>query len=197
MKPSITASWCARTVSTASKRHSMRWCSSSGRRSSGCSKQGRLDDRPGAGGRQQGAERSRCSTASRLSDGVGPGFWTTSSPWRTERAARRRQLCSTPSSCLPSRTTRLPPRRMPPCSPCLGRTAGVQHGFLCREAARFPGGSVGHLAVHGTINDLAMMGARPIGSRLLSCSKKGFAIDELREIVADMADAAPRPAFRS
>ncbi len=27
---------------------------------------------------------------------------------------------------------------------------------------RFPGGSAGHLAVHGTINDLAMMGARPI-----------------------------------
>ena len=27
---------------------------------------------------------------------------------------------------------------------------------------RFPGGSVGHLAVHGTVNDLAVMGARPL-----------------------------------
>jgi hydrogenase expression/formation protein HypE len=56
----------------------------------------------------------------------------------------------------------------------------------------FPGGSVGHLAVHGTINDLAMMGARPIGLSAAFVLEEGFAIDSLRQIVADMAEAAAR-----
>ncbi len=55
---------------------------------------------------------------------------------------------------------------------------------------RFPGGSVGHLAVHGTVNDLAMMGARPIALSAAFVLEEGFPIDELREIVADMAEAA-------
>ena len=55
---------------------------------------------------------------------------------------------------------------------------------------RFPGGSVGHLAVHGTINDLAMMGARPIALSAAFVLEEGFSIDELRQIVADMAEAA-------
>jgi len=55
---------------------------------------------------------------------------------------------------------------------------------------RFPGGSVGHLAVHGTINDLAMMGARPIALSAAFVLEEGFSIDELRLIVADMAEAA-------
>jgi hydrogenase expression/formation protein HypE len=55
---------------------------------------------------------------------------------------------------------------------------------------RFPGGSVGHLAVHGTVNDLAMMGARPLGLSAAFVLEEGFAIDALREIVADMAEAA-------
>ena len=55
---------------------------------------------------------------------------------------------------------------------------------------RFPGGSAGHLAVHGTVNDLAMMGARPIALSAAFVLEEGFPIDELREIVADMAEAA-------
>ena len=55
---------------------------------------------------------------------------------------------------------------------------------------RFPGGSVGHLAVHGTINDLAMMGARPLALSAAFVLEEGFAIETLREIVADMAEAA-------
>ena len=55
---------------------------------------------------------------------------------------------------------------------------------------RFPGGSVGHLAVHGTVNDLAMMGARPLGLSAAFVLEEGFPIDSLREIVADMAEAA-------
>ena len=55
---------------------------------------------------------------------------------------------------------------------------------------RFPGGSVGHLAVHGTVNDLAMMGARPLALSAAFVLEEGFSIDALREIVADMAEAA-------
>jgi hydrogenase expression/formation protein HypE len=55
---------------------------------------------------------------------------------------------------------------------------------------RFPGGSVGHLAVHGTVNDLAVMGARPLALSAAFVLEEGFAIDALREIVADMAEAA-------
>jgi len=55
---------------------------------------------------------------------------------------------------------------------------------------RFPGGSVGHLAVHGTVNDLAMMGARPLALSAAFVLEEGFPIDALREIVADMAEAA-------
>jgi len=55
---------------------------------------------------------------------------------------------------------------------------------------RFPGGSVGHLAVHGTVNDLAMMGARPLALSAAFVLEEGFAIDALRDVVADMAEAA-------
>lgn len=54
----------------------------------------------------------------------------------------------------------------------------------------FPGGSVGHLAVHGTINDVAMMGGRPVGLSAAFVIEEGFAIDDLRDIVADMAESA-------
>jgi hydrogenase expression/formation protein HypE len=55
---------------------------------------------------------------------------------------------------------------------------------------RFPGGSVGRLAVHGTVNDLAMMGARPLALSAAFVLEEGFSIEALREIVADMAQAA-------
>jgi hydrogenase expression/formation protein HypE len=53
----------------------------------------------------------------------------------------------------------------------------------------FPGGDIGRIAVCGTINDLAMMGARPIA---LSCGmiiEEGFEIDDLVRIVASMDEA--------
>jgi hydrogenase expression/formation protein HypE len=53
----------------------------------------------------------------------------------------------------------------------------------------FPGGDIGRIAVCGTINDLAMMGGRPIA---LSCGmiiEEGFEIDDLAKIVASMDDA--------
>lgn len=55
---------------------------------------------------------------------------------------------------------------------------------------RFPGGSIGELAVHGTCNDLAMAGAVPSWISAAFVIEEGFAIAELKEIVADMAAAA-------
>lgn len=55
---------------------------------------------------------------------------------------------------------------------------------------RFPGGSVGSLAVHGTCNDLAMAGAVPSWLSAAFVLEEGFPIAELKEIVADMAAAA-------
>lgn len=55
---------------------------------------------------------------------------------------------------------------------------------------RFPGGSIGHLAVHGTVNDLAMMGARPSWISAAFVIEEGFAVEDLRGIAADMAEAA-------
>lgn len=54
----------------------------------------------------------------------------------------------------------------------------------------FPGGSIGHLAVHGTVNDLAMAGAVPSWITAAFVLEEGFAIADLKEIVADMATAA-------
>ena len=54
----------------------------------------------------------------------------------------------------------------------------------------FPGGDIGDLAVNGTVNDLAMCGARPL---YLSCGfilEEGFGVADLQRIVASMAAAA-------
>ena len=55
---------------------------------------------------------------------------------------------------------------------------------------RFPGGSIGHLAVHGTVNDVAVQGGRPTSLTAAFVIEEGFPIEELRAIVADMAEAA-------
>ena len=49
---------------------------------------------------------------------------------------------------------------------------------------------MGHLAVHGTVNDLAMMGARPVALSAAFVLEEGLPVDVLREVVADMAAAA-------
>lgn len=56
----------------------------------------------------------------------------------------------------------------------------------------FPGGSIGTLAVHGTVNDISMLGARP---RYLSCAfiiEEGLELDVLERVAADMACAAKK-----
>jgi hydrogenase expression/formation protein HypE len=54
----------------------------------------------------------------------------------------------------------------------------------------FPGGDIGKLAVHGTINDLATSGAQPLYLSAGFILEEGFPIDDLRLIVKSMADAA-------
>jgi hydrogenase expression/formation protein HypE len=54
----------------------------------------------------------------------------------------------------------------------------------------FPGGDLGYLAVHGTINDVAMMGARPLYLAASFILEEGFALAELARVVASMAAAS-------
>lgn len=54
----------------------------------------------------------------------------------------------------------------------------------------FPGGDIGVLAIHGTINDLAMAGARPLYLSAGFILEEGFPIADLRRIVSSMAHAA-------
>ncbi|HHV63414.1 MAG TPA: hydrogenase expression/formation protein HypE [Firmicutes bacterium] len=91
----------------------------------------------------------------------------------------------------PADTYLLPPER-----PGQGATAApgrlqiaiTTDSFVVRPIF-FSGGDIGRLAVCGTINDLSVAGARPLA---LTCSvilEEGFAMDDLRRIVASMAQA--------
>jgi hydrogenase expression/formation protein HypE len=70
-----------------------------------------------------------------------------------------------------------------------GRLAMSTDSFVVQPLF-FPGGSIGELAVNGTVNDLAVSGAEP---KFLSASfilEEGFPLQQLAAIVADMARAA-------
>jgi hydrogenase expression/formation protein HypE len=54
----------------------------------------------------------------------------------------------------------------------------------------FPGGTIGRLAVHGTVNDLAVSGAQPRWLSAAFVIAEGLPIAELKQIAADMAEAA-------
>jgi hydrogenase expression/formation protein HypE len=54
----------------------------------------------------------------------------------------------------------------------------------------FPGGNIGELAVHGTVNDIAMCGARPVYLSAALIIEEGFPIADLQTIVAAMGRAA-------
>jgi hydrogenase expression/formation protein HypE len=57
---------------------------------------------------------------------------------------------------------------------------------------RFPGGSIGDLAVNGTVNDLAMAGARPLALSLSLILEEGLSAGTLRAEIEAVADAARR-----
>jgi len=54
----------------------------------------------------------------------------------------------------------------------------------------FPGGDIGSLAVNGTVNDLAMSGARPLYLSAGFILEEGFPIEDLRRILTSMRAAA-------
>ncbi len=56
----------------------------------------------------------------------------------------------------------------------------------------FPGGNIGDLAINGTVNDLAMVGAQPLAISVGLILEEGFSRTELAEILAAMRRAADR-----
>lgn len=76
-----------------------------------------------------------------------------------------------------------------------GRLAFSTDSFVVRPLF-FPGGSIGELAIHGTVNDLAMRGARPLGMSAAFILEEGLSLATLTEIVGRMAAAARRAGVR-
>jgi len=86
----------------------------------------------------------------------------------------------------------------------LGTDTGHDGAVVCAGGARlvtttdafvvrplfFPGGDIGALAVHGTVNDLAMCGARPLALTAAFIIEEGYAVADLERIVRSMAAAA-------
>ena len=70
-----------------------------------------------------------------------------------------------------------------------GRLAFTTDSFVVHPLF-FPGGDVGKLAVTGTVNDLAMSGARPLYLSLGFILEEGLAVDDLMRVVASAQAAA-------
>jgi hydrogenase expression/formation protein HypE len=70
-----------------------------------------------------------------------------------------------------------------------GRLALTTDSFVVSPLF-FPGGDIGSLAVHGTVNDLAMCGARPVALTAAFVLEEGLPMDDLWRIVRSMAQAA-------
>ena len=64
------------------------------------------------------------------------------------------------------------------------------------QPLEFPGGNIGSLAVHGTTNDLAVAGARPMYLTLNAFIEEGFEVERLERIVRSLADAAVEAGVR-
>jgi hydrogenase expression/formation protein HypE len=70
-----------------------------------------------------------------------------------------------------------------------GQLAFTTDGYVV-DPLVFPGGDVGSLAVNGTVNDLAMCGARPRWLSAAFVLEEGLPLATLRQVVTSMADAA-------
>jgi hydrogenase expression/formation protein HypE len=68
------------------------------------------------------------------------------------------------------------------------RVAFTTDAFVVRPLF-FPGGDIGRLAVHGTVNDLAVGGARPLFLSAAFILEEGLALADLQRIVASMRQA--------
>src|SRR5437660_3515338 len=69
------------------------------------------------------------------------------------------------------------------------RLAFTTDSFVVRPLI-FPGGNIGDLAIHGTVNDLAMCGARPLYLSAGFILEEGLSMETLRTIVTSMQEAA-------
>ncbi|MEG1740032.1 MAG: hydrogenase expression/formation protein HypE [Akkermansia sp.] len=80
-------------------------------------------------------------------------------------------------------------------SPPQGKLAFTTDSFVVHPLF-FPGGDIGSLAIHGTINDLAMSGAHPLYISASFILEEGLEIEILRRIVNSMAQAAKQADVR-
>ncbi|HEV2670507.1 MAG TPA: hydrogenase expression/formation protein HypE [Gemmatimonadales bacterium] len=71
-----------------------------------------------------------------------------------------------------------------------GQPLAISTDTFVVQPLEFPGGNIGSLAIHGTVNDLAMMGARPCWMSAGFVLEEGLPLDVLDRIVRSMADAA-------
>ncbi len=73
--------------------------------------------------------------------------------------------------------------------PVAGRLCLTTDSFVVQPLV-FPGGDIGHLAVCGTVNDLAMMGARPLALSLALILEEGLPLALLDRVLDSIAAAA-------
>ena len=79
--------------------------------------------------------------------------------------------------------------------PVAGRLAYTTDSFVV-DPIFFPGGTIGSLAVHGTVNDLAMMGAQPLYLSVGMIIEEGFSRADLETVLHDMRRAADEACVR-
>jgi hydrogenase expression/formation protein HypE len=70
-----------------------------------------------------------------------------------------------------------------------GRMVMTTDGYVVSPLF-FPGGDIGSLAVHGTINDIAMAGARPLHLSASFIIEEGFPLADLQKIALSMGEAS-------
>src|SRR3954462_1898973 len=70
----------------------------------------------------------------------------------------------------------------------VGELAFTTDSFVVKPL-RFPGGSIGELAVNGTVNDLAMGGAKPLALSLALILEEGLPAEDLKHEVEAIATA--------
>lgn len=73
--------------------------------------------------------------------------------------------------------------------PVAGELVVTTDGYVVSPLV-FPGGDIGTLAVHGTVNDLAVSGAEPLYLTLGLIAEEGLPLATLRKVLRSVADAA-------
>ncbi|MCW8982864.1 MAG: hydrogenase expression/formation protein HypE [Gammaproteobacteria bacterium] len=76
-----------------------------------------------------------------------------------------------------------------PISPPAGELMMTTDGFTVKPL-EFPGGNIGSLAIHGTVNDLAVSGATPLYLTLNAFIEEGLKFSTLERLIKSMAEAA-------